>query len=149
MNAFRAVEDRMAPPLAGQQAPLAIVIGSGFGGLATAIRLSVRGWRVRVLEKNAVPGGRAEQHQQDGFRFDAGPTIITAPFLLEELWALCGRRMADDVDLRRMDPFYRIRFDDGTHRTRFTHIFQKLMRIKLFATQGNKQIARLQGARIR
>ncbi len=115
MNAFRAVEDRIPIRLAGPDAPLAVVIGSGFGGLAAAIRLSVRGWRVRVLEKLDAPGGRAYMHKQEGFSFDAGPTIITAPFLLEELWALCGRNMDDDIDLRRMDPFYRIRFNDGTH----------------------------------
>jgi phytoene desaturase len=94
--------------------PHAIVIGSGFGGLAAAIRLGARGWRVTVLEKLDAPGGRAYVYRQDGFTFDAGPTIITAPYLLEELWTLCGRRMADDLDLRAMNPFYQIRFDDGT-----------------------------------
>ena len=95
--------------------PLAVVIGSGFGGLAAAIRLSVRGYAVQVLEKLDAPGGRAYTHYQDGFTFDAGPTIITAPFLLEELWTLCGRTFSDDIDLRPMAPFYRIRFHDGTH----------------------------------
>ena len=93
--------------------PHAVVIGSGFGGLAAAVRLGARGYRVTVLEKLDAPGGRAFVHRQDGFTFDAGPTVITAPFLLEELWALCGRRMADDIDLRPVAPFYRIRFDDG------------------------------------
>lgn len=96
-------------------APRAVVIGSGFGGLAAAIRLGARGYRVTVLEKLDQPGGRAYVYRQDGFTFDAGPTIVTAPFLLEELWTLCGRRMADDVDLRAIDPFYRIRFADGSH----------------------------------
>jgi len=91
----------------------AIVIGSGFGGLAAAVRLLARGYRVTVLEKLDGPGGRASVFRQDGFSFDAGPTIITAPYILEELWALSGRRMADHLDLRRMDPFYKIRFDDG------------------------------------
>ncbi len=91
----------------------AVVIGSGFGGLAAAIRLGARGYRVTVLERLDAPGGRAYVFRQDGFTFDAGPTIVTAPFLLEELWALCGRRLADDVELRALDPFYRIRFDDG------------------------------------
>ena len=95
------------------QRPHAIVIGSGFGGLAAAVRLGARGYRVTILEKLDAPGGRAYVYRQDGFTFDAGPTIITAPFLLEELWALCGRRLSDDVDLRPMDPFFRIRFDDG------------------------------------
>ena len=96
-------------------APLALVIGTGFGGLAAAIRLSVKGYRVRMLEKLDAPGGRAYVHRQDGFIFDAGPTIITLPHLIEELFTLCGRRMQDHVDLRLMSPFYRIRFDDGTH----------------------------------
>ncbi len=93
--------------------PHAIVIGSGFGGLAAAVRLGARGWRVTILEKLDAPGGRAYVFRQDGFTFDAGPTIITAPYLLEELWALAGRRLDQDVELRRIDPFYRIRFDDG------------------------------------
>ncbi len=94
--------------------PRAVVIGSGFGGLAAAIRLGARGYGVTVLEKLDAPGGRASVFRQDGFVFDAGPTIVTAPFLFEELWALCGRRMSDDIDLRPIDPFYRIRFQDGS-----------------------------------
>jgi len=90
-----------------------VVIGSGFGGLAAAIRLGARGYRVTVLERLDGPGGRAYVFKQDGFTFDAGPTIVTVPFLLEELWALCGRELAQDVDLRPLDPFYRIRFHDG------------------------------------
>jgi phytoene desaturase len=66
-----------------------------------------------VLERLDAPGGRAYVHRQDGFTFDAGPTIVTAPFLLEELWRLCGRRLEDDVDLRPVSPFYRIRFPNG------------------------------------
>ena len=62
---------------------------------------------------STVPAGGLTSFRQDGFTFDAGPTIVTAPFLFEELWALCGRRMADDVDLRPIDPFYDIRFPDG------------------------------------
>lgn len=95
------------------RAPQALVIGSGFGGLAAAIRLGARGYRVTVLEKLDAPGGRAYVHRQDGFVFDAGPTVITAPQLLEELWQLAGRELSDDVDLRQVAPFYRIRFDDG------------------------------------
>ena len=91
----------------------AIVIGSGFGGLAAAIRLGARGYRVTILEKLDAPGGRAYVHNIDGYTFDAGPTIITAPYLFEELWTLSGRRMSDDVTLRALDPFYEVRFDDG------------------------------------
>ncbi|BAU91915.1 phytoene desaturase [Methylorubrum populi] len=93
--------------------PHAVVIGSGFGGLAAAIRLGARGYRVTVLERLDQPGGRARVHRQDGFTFDAGPTIVTAPFLFEELWRLCGRTMQQDVTLVPMQPFYRIRFEDG------------------------------------
>ena len=80
------------------------MIGSGFGGLAAAVRLGARGYRVTVLEKLSAPGGRATVHRQDGFTFDAGPTIVTAPFLFEELWKLCGREMSDDIDLREDGP---------------------------------------------
>ncbi len=100
-------------PLRAASRPHAVVIGSGFGGLAAAVRLGARGYRVTVLEKLNAPGGRAYVHRQDGFTFDAGPTIITAPFLLEDLWALCGRKLADDVELRPVSPFYHIRFHDG------------------------------------
>lgn len=94
-------------------APHAVVIGSGFGGLAAAVRLGARGYRVTVLEKLDGPGGRAYVFRQDGYTFDGGPTIVTAPFLFEELWELCGRRFAEEIDLRPMSPFYRIRFEDG------------------------------------
>ncbi len=100
-----------APDLSGR--PHAVVIGSGFGGLAAAVRLGARGYRVTVLEKLDAPGGRAYVYRQDGFTFDAGPTIVTAPFLLEDLWRLCGRELAQDIDLRPVSPFYRIRFHDG------------------------------------
>ena len=98
-----------------RQRKKAVVIGAGFGGLAAAIRLSVKGYDVAIYEKLDGAGGRASVFRQDGHTFDAGPTIITAPFLLQELWALCGRRFEDDVQLVAMDPFYRIRFDDGSH----------------------------------
>ncbi|MCB4800523.1 phytoene desaturase [Methylobacterium brachiatum] len=93
--------------------PHAVVVGSGFGGLAAAVRLGARGYRVTVLERLEQPGGRARVHRQDGFTFDAGPTIVTAPQLFEELWQLAGRRLPDDVTLVPIDPFYRIRFADG------------------------------------
>jgi phytoene desaturase len=101
--------------LAREGAPHAVVIGAGFGGLAAAVRLACRGWRVTIVEKLDAPGGRAYVHREGGFVFDAGPTIVTVPHLFEELWALAGRRLADDVTLKPLDPFYRIRFDDGTH----------------------------------
>jgi len=93
----------------------AIVIGSGFGGLAAAVRLGARGYDVTVCERLDAPGGRAYVYRQDGFTFDAGPTIVTAPFLFEELWTICGQRMSEHVELREINPYYRIRFDDGSH----------------------------------
>jgi phytoene desaturase len=108
-----AVLPESAAPRHARPRPHAVVIGSGFGGLAAAVRLGARGYRVTVLERLDAPGGRAYVHRRDGYTFDAGPTIVTAPFLLEELWSLCGRRLADDVELRALDPFYRIRFHDG------------------------------------
>jgi phytoene desaturase len=91
-----------------------IVIGSGFGGLAAAIRLRAQGHTVSIVESRDKPGGRAYVWEQDGFTFDGGPTIITAPWLLDELFALGGRQTVDYVDLRPIDPFYNIRFEDGS-----------------------------------
>jgi phytoene desaturase len=97
-----------------QDQPRAIIVGAGFGGLAAAVRLAVRGYGVTILDRLDQPGGRARVFEQEGFFFDGGPTVITAPFLLEELWELAGQRMEDHIDLRPVDPFYRIRFDDGS-----------------------------------
>ncbi|NJA90158.1 phytoene desaturase [Rhodocyclus tenuis] len=101
-------------PRAADSRPHAVIIGTGYGGLAAAIRLGARGFRVTMLERLDAPGGRGYVHRKDGFTFDAGPTIITIPFLFEELWSLCGKKMSDDIDLRPMDPFYRLRYDDGS-----------------------------------
>jgi len=93
----------------------AIVIGSGFGGLAAAIRLAAAGHETTVLEKQDRIGGRAYLYELDGFRFDGGPTVITAPFMFEELFALAGERLEDHVQLVPLDPFYRAFDRDGTH----------------------------------
>ncbi|MGF1607311.1 MAG: phytoene desaturase [Rhodothalassiaceae bacterium] len=106
--------DLPGPGLDQDPRPHAVVIGSGFGGLAAAVRLGARGYRVTVAEKLDAPGGRAYVFRQNGFVFDGGPTIITAPFLFEELWELAGKRLADDIELKPITPFYQIRFDDGT-----------------------------------
>jgi phytoene desaturase len=93
----------------------AAVIGSGFGGLAAAIRLQTAGVPTTLYEARDKPGGRAYVYQQDGFTFDAGPTVITAPHCLEELWAEAGRRMADDVELMPVAPFYRLHWLEDGH----------------------------------
>jgi len=92
----------------------AAVIGAGFGGLALAIRLQSAGIATTLFEARDKPGGRAYVYTDRGFTFDAGPTVITEPACLEELWALSGRRMSDDVDLMPVDPFYRLCWEDGT-----------------------------------
>jgi phytoene desaturase len=93
----------------------AIVIGSGFGGLALAIRLQSAGIQTTLVEKRDKPGGRAYVYEDQGFTFDAGPTVITDPSALEELFALTGRRMADYVEMLPVSPFYRLCWEDGTH----------------------------------
>ena len=108
--------DPSAPPVPVTDAsPHAVVIGAGFGGLAAAIRLGARGFRVTVLDRLDQAGGRARVFRENGYTFDGGPTVVTAPFLFDELWQLAGRRRADDVDFVEVTPFYRIRYDDGTH----------------------------------
>jgi phytoene desaturase len=92
-----------------------LVIGSGFGGLAAAVRLRAMGYDVTVLEANDQLGGRAAVFRRDGFSFDAGPTVITAPYLLEELFQLAGKNYRDYFELMPVDPFYRIQFHDGEH----------------------------------
>lgn len=91
-----------------------VIIGSGFGGLYAACRLQMQGHSVTVIDKRDKPGGRAYVYEQDGFKFDGGPTIITAPWLIHELFERAGRRSEDYVRLVPVDPFYNIRFEDGS-----------------------------------
>lgn len=93
----------------------AIVIGAGFGGLASAARLRAMGHRVTLLEAGNQPGGRARQFVKDGFHFDAGPTVITAPYLFDELFELFGKNRRDYFEFVPIDPFYRVVFPDGRH----------------------------------
>nr|WP_205626866.1 phytoene desaturase [Pseudoponticoccus marisrubri] len=95
-------------------APHAIVIGAGLGGLAAAMRLGAKGYRVTVIDRLDVPGGRGSALWRDGHRFDLGPTIVTVPQVFRELWRACGRDFDADVDLRPMEPFYEIRWPDGS-----------------------------------
>jgi phytoene desaturase len=91
------------------------VIGAGFGGLALAIRLQSAGIQTTVIEARDKPGGRAFFWERDGFTFDAGPTVITDPPCLKELWALSGHDIAEDVELVPVKPFYRLNWADGTN----------------------------------
>jgi len=91
-----------------------VVIGSGFGGLAAAIRQQAKGYEVTVLERRDKPGGRAYVYEDAGFTFDAGPTIVTVPFIFEELAELTGNPLSHYLNLVPCDPYYRIYFDDDT-----------------------------------
>jgi phytoene desaturase len=93
----------------------AIIIGAGFGGLALAIRLQSAGVETTIIEARDKPGGRGYYWEKDGFTFDGGPTVITDPPCLEELWALSGHEMKADVELMPVFPFYRLNWPDGTN----------------------------------
>lgn len=92
----------------------AVVIGAGFGGLALAIRLQAAGVQTTLLEKRDKPGGRAYVYKDEGFTFDAGPTVITDPSAIEELFTAAGKSIKDYVDLLPVSPFYRLCWEDGT-----------------------------------
>jgi len=98
----------------GSSAPHAVVIGAGFGGLASAVRMRAKGYRVTLIERGSRLGGRAQVFERGGFRHDAGPTVITAPFLFDELFELFGKKREDYVTFVPLDPWYRFYYQDGT-----------------------------------
>lgn len=93
--------------------PTALVIGAGIGGIVTAARLAKNGYDVTVLEKEATPGGRCNQIIHDGHRFDIGPTLFLMPEVWKDTFAALGEKMSDHLELKRIDPTYKIHFDDG------------------------------------
>ncbi|MEM7033370.1 MAG: phytoene desaturase [Chloroflexota bacterium] len=90
-----------------------IIIGSGFGGLSAAARLAAQGYHVKIFEHRDKPGGRGYLYEFDGFKFDGGPTVITAPFMFDDIFALAGRRREDYIQFVPCDPFYRIFNHEG------------------------------------
>jgi phytoene desaturase len=108
MSIQRVVSERSEAP-----ARRAAVIGSGFGGISAAIRLAAAGFRTVLFEARDQPGGRAYVYRDKGFVFDAGPSVITVPDCLEELFTLTGRKMSDYVELLPVNPMYRIEWADG------------------------------------
>jgi phytoene desaturase len=93
--------------------PTAIVVGAGFGGIALAIRLQTMGFQTSLVDNRDKPGGRAYVYEEDGYKFDGGPTVITDPDCLKELFDLSDRNMDDYVTLLPVDPFYRLQWEDG------------------------------------
>lgn len=93
----------------------ALVIGGGFGAIASALRLRAKGYRVTLIERGCELGGRAQRFERGGFRHDSGPTVITAPFLFEELFELFGEKLSDSVVLVPLSPWYRFVYADGEH----------------------------------
>jgi phytoene desaturase len=92
-----------------------IVIGSGFGGIAAALRMRAKGYQVTLLEKHPDLGGRARVFKKDGFTYDGGPTVITAPYLFEELFSLFDKKISDYVKIVPLNLWYRFVFDDKTY----------------------------------
>src|SRR3954447_2424242 len=107
MSAVRPLIPAAPAPTRGRSA---VVIGAGLGGLAVALRLQGQGWDVTVVEQRPAPGGRASRLRTDGFTWDTGPSLITMPWVLEETFAAGGLDLHAEVTLRRLDPFYRIRW---------------------------------------
>ena len=91
----------------------AIVIGAGFSGIAMALRLRALGYSVTLVERLASLGGRAQVFERGGYKHDAGPTVITAPFLFDELFELFDEKLEDHLEFVPLDPFYRFHFSDG------------------------------------
>ena len=90
-----------------------LVIGAGFGGIAAALRMRARGYNVTLVDRLEAIGGRAQVFEKGGFKHDAGPTVITAPFLFDELFELFGEKREDHLEFRPLDPWYRFYFDGG------------------------------------
>ncbi len=106
-----------------------IVIGSGFGGLGAAIRLAAKGHQVEIFEKRDKLGGRAYVYDINGFKFDGGPTVITAPYIFDEIFEAAGRRRDDYFTLTPLDPFYRIFNHDGRYFDYHHHVADTLTQI--------------------
>ena len=123
-----------------------IVIGAGFGGIAAALRMRARGYDVTLLDRLSAIGGRAQVFERSGFRHDAGPTVITAPFLFDELFALFGEKREDHVEFRALDPWYRFYFHTGEQFDYRPSIKDTNDEIRRFSPGDVDSYAKLQGA---
>jgi phytoene desaturase len=109
-----APEPKLVIPVVPRNAPRAIVIGAGLGGLSAAMRLGAKGYRVTIIDRLDRLGGRGSSIAKNGYRFDLGPTILTVPDVFRRLWADCGRDFDADVNITPVDPYYEIRWQDGS-----------------------------------
>ena len=113
----------------------AAVVGSGFGGLGAAIRLQSAGIQTVLYEARDLPGGRAYVYEDEGFTFDAGPTVITAPHTLTDLFELTGRRLEDYIELMEVQPMYRLIWSDGD---RFDYVRDEATMVEQIAQRSQK-----------
>tara|TARA_R100001143_G_C3361331_1_gene136732 strand:- start:25991 stop:27472 length:1482 start_codon:yes stop_codon:yes gene_type:complete len=120
----------------------AIVIGAGIGGLASSILLSVKGYRVTVLEKNGTVGGKMQQHEANGYRFDTGPSLLTMPFLLENLFKTCGENLSDYLEFSELDPLCRYFYPDNTILDNYSDREKSKKEIQRFAPKDVKSYDR-------
>jgi phytoene desaturase len=109
-----APEPKLVIPVVPRNAPKAIVIGAGLGGLSAAMRLGAKGYRVTIIDRLDRLGGRGSSVAKNGYRFDLGPTILTVPDVFRRLWTDCGRDFDADVNITPVDPYYEIRWQDGS-----------------------------------
>jgi len=121
----------------------ALVIGAGFGGIASALRMRARGYQVTLVDRLDAIGGRAQVFERGGFRHDAGPTVITAPFLFDELYELFGEKREDHVEFRPLDPWYRFVFDTGEQFDYRATIEDTMAEIERFSPEDRKGYERL------
>ena len=120
-----------------------LVIGAGFGGIASALRMRARGYDVTLIDRLDAIGGRAQVFERGGFHHDAGPTVITAPFLFDELFALFDERREDHVEFRALDPWYRFYFHTGEQFDYRPSIDDTNEEIRRFSTQDVAGYAKL------
>ena len=113
----------------------AVVIGAGFAGIATALRLRALGYQVTLLERLNSLGGRAQVFERGGYRHDAGPTVITAPFLFDELFELFDEKLVDYLEFVPLDPFYRFHFANGSQFDYRASVEDTLTEIRRFSPE--------------
>lgn len=120
----------------------AIVVGAGIGGLVSSILLANKGYKVTVLEKNSAVGGKMQQHEADGYRFDTGPSLLTMPFLLEKVFKSCGEKLSDYLEFSELDPLCRYFYPDNTIFDNYSDREKSKKEIERFAPKDVKSYDR-------